>query len=482
MANTVTGNYFYSLLNTISSFLFPLIAFPYVARILYADGIGLVNFYSSIVSYISLFVSIGIPYYAVRQIARVRDNTDEMSRQVVEIIVLNLILVIIGYLIVFFLAIFVPRVHENMWLFLLLSINIIFVAIGCDWFYQGIEDFKYITIRALIVRIVCVILLFLFVHDRDDLMFYGAYSVFGVVGNNIFNLIRLRKYINLSTININSLNPWKHFFPSIQVFGLTLISSLYLNLDTVMLGFMTDNYSVGYYTGAIRITKILMGVATALGTVILPRLSNMAVNENLDEFKKLVEKSIHYVIALSLPMIIGLMVMAPILIHVFCGNNYEPSILCVIIMAPIILFISISYIISQAFYPLNMMRQLYIRACISAITNLIANICLIPFYAQYGAAIGTLLAEFVALASSIYMFKNIVKISLINKSNVIYLFASILMGIIIMIVGNVFHNEMLQLFLMPISGVIVYYLILRSSHDDFLQLITQKMIDIFNLK
>lgn len=482
MSKSITTNYLFSLINTVSSVLFPLITFPYVTRILYADGIGLVQFYSSVITYITLIVSVGIPSYAVRQIARVRDNQEDLNKQTIEILLLHLYLTAIGYLLVFLISLTVGRIQENLPLFFLLSTNIFFVTIGCEWFYQGIEDFKYITIRAIIVRTVCVVLLFMLVHDREDILYYGFYSVFGVVGGNVFNFIRLRKYVSLSRVKLKSLNPWRHFLPAIKIFGLILISSVYLNLDIVMLGFLSDNSSVGYYIGAEKLTKLLMGVVTAVGAVILPRLSNIAANDGMEEFKKIVNKSIQFVIAISLPLIVGLIVMSPILIQFFCGEGYYPSISCLIILSPIVFLISVSYIINQSFYPLNMMRELYIKAAISAGVNFFLNLLLIPAYKQDGAAIGTFVAELLSTVVSVYLFRNVIRIHFLTYRNILYLSSALLMGVVLISFKMMSLPNIINVFLLPVIGMIVYSSILFYSKDEFSKELFVKFKAIINVK
>ena len=186
MVKSVKANYAFNLLNTISGLLFPLLTFPYASRIMMADGIGHVNFYQSIISYISLLSCIGIPMYAVREIAKVRNDKEVRERTTVEILLLHTLLTVLGYLAVAIIANTVAEVKVDIPLFLILSLTIFFTAIGCEWFYQGIEDFKYITIRGLIVKVFSVLLLFLFVRTHDDLYCYAGYTVLVVLGGKIF--------------------------------------------------------------------------------------------------------------------------------------------------------------------------------------------------------------------------------------------------------------------------------------------------------
>lgn len=196
MSKSIKSNYIFNLLNSVSQLLFPLITFPYASRIMMADGIGQVQFFSSIISYISLFTCLGIPMYAIREVAKVRNDVVKMSTTTVEILLLHAMLTIIGYVAVAIICMTVSDVQTDIPLFLILSATIFFTAIGCEWFYQGIEDFKYVAIRGLVVKIISIVLLFLLVKTKEDILWYGAYSVFGVLGGNIFNFIRLRKYLN----------------------------------------------------------------------------------------------------------------------------------------------------------------------------------------------------------------------------------------------------------------------------------------------
>lgn len=180
MAKSLKANYLFNLANTISGLLFPLITFPYASRILLADGIGQINFFQSIIQYITLLTCLGIPMYAIREVAKIRENIEERNKVTVEILLLHASLTVVGYIIMILLVATVTKIQVDILLFLLLSTTIFFTAIGCEWFYQGVEDFKYITIRGLIVKTISVILLFLLVKTKEDIMWYAAYSVFGV--------------------------------------------------------------------------------------------------------------------------------------------------------------------------------------------------------------------------------------------------------------------------------------------------------------
>lgn len=477
--SSVKQNYFYSLLNTVSGLLFPIITFPYVARILMADGIGQVNFYLSIISYISMFAGLGIPTYAIREIARVKANVKVMNQVAVEILLLHIFLTLLGYIVVWIVALTVAQVQVNLPLFLILSTNLFFIAIGCEWFYQGMEDFKYITIRGLVVKIVSVALLFVFVKDRSDLLYYGAYSVIGVVGGNIFNVFRLRKYIKFRFLELKGLHPMRHLIPALRIFLLNVVASIYLQLDTVMLGFLKGNEAVGYYTGAIKLTKMLMGITSSLCVVLLPRLSNLVVENEHEEFDRLLKKGLDYVITIAAPMSMGLIIMAPTLVYLFCGEGYVPSISTMQITAPIILFISISYVLVQSIFSLGKENITIITGVVGALTNVTMNFILIPRLAQNGAAIGTVLAEFSVMIAYLFIIRRFSNISILTRHTALCLFAVIVMGGCLWGVSLWKFSHTLNLFVMPLVGGVIYAAILGFAKEplflDVCRMVKQQM-------
>lgn len=468
MSKSLKFNYLLNLTNTISSVLFPLITFPYAARILMADGIGQINFFSSIISYISLFSSLGIPLYAIRETARVRDNQVEFSKTTTEILLLHAGLTLLGYIVVFFIAFTVPKVMVDIPLFVLLSTSIFFTSIGCEWFYQGVEDFKYITIRSITIKSICVVLLFILVNSKDDLMYYAIYTVVGSVGNNIFNFIRLRKYIKPQYICFKELAPLRHLKPALHIFVLNLVISIYVNLDTVMLGFLKDPTAVGYYTGATRITKMLLGIVSSLGTVMVPRLSNLIQNGQMEDFKQLSQKATDFVIALSFPLFLGLIVTAPALIRLFCGPSYEPAISTLQIISPILMFIAISGVFGiQILYPQGKENIVIKCTIFGAMTNFTLNLILIPLMANDGAAVATCLAEFMVTFVMIIIGRKYLPIEISFKRYSNYIMGSVLMCCAILLIKYIPNLPIIiQLILTIIVGSTIYGGYLYFKRDD----------------
>ena len=421
MAQSVKVNYILNLINTGTQMLFPLITFPYVCRVIEADGIGQINFFQSIISYISLFTCLGIPMYAIREIARDRSDVVQMNRTAMEILLLHSMLTLVGYAIVAILCLTVPQIQVNIPLFLILSLTIFFTAIGCEWFYQGIEDFKYITIRGLIIKTVSVVLLFIFVKSKTDLLYYGCYTVFGVLGGNIFNFFRLRKYIHRENIIFSELHIKRHVKPVLKVFSFSVVTSIYLQLNTVLLGFLKNALAVGYFAAATKVMQMLLTMSACLGSVMMPRASHLIAENKEDEFNRLIQKSYDFTLAIALPMTIGLIFCAPSLITALCGVKFEHSILPSQIIAPIILMVAISNVFGiQVLFPKGKINIVTLSCGIGAVADLILNLCLIPFFSYIGTSIAYLGAEVATTVSMYFIGRRYIPIIYFKKSHLTY--------------------------------------------------------------
>ena len=476
MAQSVKVNYILNLINTGTQMLFPLITFPYVCRVIEADGIGQINFFQSIISYISLFTCLGIPMYAIREIARNRSDVVQMNRTAMEILLLHSMLTLVGYAIVAILCLTVPQIQVNIPLFLILSLTIFFTAIGCEWFYQGIEDFKYITIRGLIIKTVSVVLLFIFVKSKTDLLYYGCYTVFGVLGGNIFNFFRLRKYIHRENIIFSELHIKRHIKPVLKVFSFSVVTSIYLQLNTVLLGFLKNALAVGYFAAATKVMQMLLTMSACLGSVMMPRASHLIAENKEDEFNRLIQKSYDFTLAIALPMTIGLIFCAPSLITALCGVKFEHSILPSQIIAPIILMVAISNVFGiQVLFPKGKINIVTLCCGIGAVADLILNLCLIPLFSYIGTSIAYLGAEVATTVSMYFIGRRYIPIIYFKKSHLTYALGCIVMAFALYGISLLQLPTLTILLLQGCCGVLAYFIILCICKDEMLVQILSKI-------
>ena len=467
--STLKSNIILNYINTFAGLVFPVITFPYAARVLLPEGIGLVNFLNSIIGYIVLLTSLGIPLYAVREVAKCRNNHEVRDRTTIEITLLSFVLCLFGYIAVWLIGEYVPRIHESATLFYVLSLIIVFTGIGVQWFYQAVEDFKFITVVGLIVRSILALCLFVFVKSPDDLLIYALIIVGTTVGNNIINLFYLGRYVSFSTIQWSQLNIIKHIKPASRIFLLNVIIGIYVQLNTTMLGFMADDRAVGLFTAGNKLTHIIVVVVTSLGTVMLPRCSHLISEGKIGEFNGIIQKSYLFLMFSAIPITVSIMLLARPITLCFCGGDFINATSVVVFSAPIIIFIGMTNIIGiQILYPYGKENLVIISTLVAAVLNVVLNLLLIPFLAETGAAVSTLVAEFSVLVVQAKLGKKYIPFAFFDKHIYGYLFATIVMSIGILPFLFV-DNVWIQLFVGGIVGAIIYMFFLYARHDDMFQ-------------
>lgn len=475
--SSVKSNYIFNLLNSVTGLLFPLITFPYVSRIMGPDGIGQVQFFTSIISYVSLFVGLGIPLYAVREIARVRNDKEVTVKTLEEILLLHLMLTAVGYFVMIVMCLTIPQINSELALFLLMSLSVIFTTIGCEWFYQGIEDFKYITTRAIMVRIVCIILLFLLVKTKDDLLWYGFYGVMGTVGNNVFNFVRLRRYINGHYIKFKSLKPFRHLKMISSVFLLTILSTIYISLNSVILGFLCGNESVGYYTSGVKLFTLTFTLVYSLTTIIIPHMSNLIAEHRDDEVRVMSQKLYRVVVGIGLPMAVILYYVSPSAVILLCGSEFEPSIAVSQIVSPLLLVVGLSSVFGmQILYPMGHLNIMIRATVIASVVDLTIIFILAPYLAQDAAAWGYLTAEIAATVSEYCFGRRYIPIRIFDKSLGTYIWGSIVLSISLIFISQCIHglSNILMMCVLVLTSIIVYLGFLLYRQDQlFIQLMGQ---------
>ena len=476
MSSSVKVNYLYSIANTFIGLLFPLVTFPYVSRVLEPVGLGLYNFLNSIISYVTLFAGLGISLYATRKIAQHRDSLVERSKLTVEVFLLNVVTTFIAYSAVLILDLCVPRISEHRELFYVMSIGIILGPLSVNWFFQGVEDFKYITIRSLFVKCLSFVLLLTCVREKDDVIIYAIVSVIASVGNNLFNVIHLRKYISLRCFDWRTLRIWKHLKPSLVLFLLNIIISIYVNLDSAMLGFIKDDAAVGYYSIAGKLSHITLSMITTLGVVLLPRFSYLIKQNKIDEFNVLARKSMDFTIGICLPIVAGFVMLAHLIVVTLFGEQYLDSILTLQIISPIILFASLTNVLGiQILYPKGKENIVILSTLGAALVNFTLNWFLIPIYSQNGAAFSTAIAEVIVFVVQMTLGAKYFPKKMYSKNIFDYFIGTTIMICAIFALLSFDFNAILQLLFAIILGIVIYSLYLYYRKNPLMISITSSL-------
>ncbi|MBO5868497.1 MAG: polysaccharide biosynthesis C-terminal domain-containing protein, partial [Oscillospiraceae bacterium] len=317
---------------------------------------------------------------------------------------------IIAYLVFFILLGTIPRLRKEKVLYLISCASVLLSTLGVEWLFKATEQYSYITIRSLIFKLIGLVSMFLLVHTESDYQIYAAITVFASYGSALMNLTQLPKYIDLKPMGGYNLR--QHLKPVLILFAYTCATTVYSNLASVMLGFMTTDADVGYYGVSIKLKNILVSIVTALGAVLLPRVSYYYKKGQMDAFWKTIQKSMHVVILMAAPMALYCMIVAAPAIRFLAGDGYAASVIPMIWIMPSLLFIGATYVIGiEVLIPSGKESIVLIASAVAAGIDVIINALLIPSLKSTGAAIGTLVAEAVVfIIQFAYMRKEILPI------------------------------------------------------------------------
>lgn len=474
--HSVKFNFIMNTILTVSSILFPLITFPYISRVLLVEGSGKVAFATSAVTYFTMFATLGIPTYGIRACAVVRDDKEKLSQTVQELLVISAITTAITYA-VFFVSLFlVPEFTAKKALMMVMGSSIGLTTIGVQWFYNALEQYSYITTCAIVFKLIGLILMFLFVRDPSDYVVYGFVYVVGSFGSYVLNFIRLRKFISFKKQGTYDLR--KHMKPTITFFLLAAASSVYLNLDIVMLGFLKGDLEVGYYNAGIKVKTVLTTCVTSLGTVLLPRLSYYVEKNEKEAFYRMVKKAFQFVFLVATPLVVYFMIYTRESIVFLAGESFLSAVTPMIILMPTVLFIGISNITGiQVLTPFGEEQKVVISVLAGAILDFALNLVLIPKMGSTGAAISTLLAEILVVIVQAAYLKGELK----NILQGIQLWKIILPLIAATVAGVGMHQviHMAPFFTLLITAVIffgVYGVALLLLREEFVMELLESVI------
>lgn len=466
---SVKKNYIYNLIYQVLAIILPLVTTPYISRVLGVENIGIYSYTFSIVTYFIIFGNLGVSMYGQREIAYLQDDIYNRSKIFWEIEIVKLIFTMLSGLM--YICFFVFGDQYNIY-YLLLTLYLVSTAIEVVWFFQGIEDFKSTVIRNIIVRLLCVVGVFVFVKDSDDLWIYILiYSLSELVGN-----ILLWKKVpeNLVKIKFKELNIIKHIKPTFVLFIPQISLQIYSIIDRTMLGSMiTDKSEVGFYEQAQKIIKLMIAIVSSMGTVMSSRISNIFKKGDKEKLDYYMEKTIIFTIFISLPLSLGTIIIANKFVPIFFGEGYESVITILRLIAIIIVLTGMTNLLGTQYLVVTKQERKYsFSVIIGTIINVLLNILLIPLYGSVGASITTIIGQVVILYIQFLITKNEINYFAILKKSYKYVFASFLMLIIGLILDLFLKNNIYSLFIMIIISFIVYtFTLLLLKADIMIEII-----------
>lgn len=443
----------------------PFITTPYVSRVLGADGIGVYSFTSSIVAYFTMLAHLGTMSYGAREISRARNDRQVLSRLFWEIEALVSCTTLACLLIWCLWVMFAPEYNL---IYLILTMTLLGTMADISWFFTGLEQFKYIVVRNSIVKIAGIILLFVFIREKEDLILY----VFLMTFTNLLGALSMWMYIPkmVDRVDWRTLRLKPHFKETLIYFIPAVATSVYSILNKVLLGFMgNDIRENGYYEQATKIIFIGQTLTfTALNSVQGARISYLFAEHKIEEIHQRINKSLNYILSMGMGLMAGMIAIAPRFVPWFFGDGFEPTILLIQLLSPIILIIGISNCLGSHYYtPAGLRKQSAQYIVIGAIVNLALNLMLIPTYKATGAVIGSLMAEFTITVLYLRNCNGYMTAGQILLNGWRKAVAAAVMYFTMWSVCQMVGNSTLAVVLSIIVGITVYILLLLLMRDLF---------------
>lgn len=450
MKNTkLKQNFVFNFIYQILVFLIPLITTPYVSRVLTAEGIGKYSYSYSIAYYFVMFTMLGISNYGTRNIAKLRNDKEKLSEFACNGICLKFFIGIA--LLLVYLAF---CIYKRDLITLIFAIYIVSALFDITWIFFGLEEFKITVIRSIIIKIIATLSIFIFIDSKEDIYIYTLIMTSEI----LFSQLYLWKYIKRFIIFLKpSFKGMKEqIIPNLILFIPVISVSLYKMMDKTMLGMISGNVEVGYLESSVKIMAIPVGFIVALGTVMLPRISNLHAENNMDEINDYFSKGIQFSAIVSSLLSFGIVGVAKEFVPLYFGSGFDKCISLFYILLPTCIFQSIANVVrTQYLIPFNK-DEIYIKSVsLGAVSNLIINLLLIPKFDSIGAAIGTFIAEFLVCWYQCFKIKKDIDIFLFIKKALPSLLIAIIMASILIFI-NIDCGLLMNLFIKIVLGGVFY--------------------------
>ena len=476
MQKSLTKNSIYNIIYTVANILFPFATSIYVSRILLPAGVGKVAAAQNIVSYFVTIAALGLPSYGVREFAKIREKKYERNKLFTELLLFNIISTTLA-VVSFILLLFANNGFQGEWaLYAVCGLSIVFNYLNIDWMYQGLEEYGYIAGRSLLIKGFSLLTLFLCVKTKQDYVVYALISSLATGGNYIFNVLHARKFVS---IDISNIEMKRHIKPVLLIACIIFLSSIYNKIDVTMLNALATNESVGYYTYAQKTITMVLTMTNAVTAAMLPRLSFYYDNDR-KKFYKLLDKGFKVLCFMIFPMTFGMMLVAPQAVVFLYGESFEPSVLTIQLMCPLILIKGFGDLFCyQLVYSTKSEKIILPASAAASVVNVIINAVLIPFLLQNGAVIASVFSELVTNAVQFIYMKKKVKFSVNGKVLANGIISTAAMLVSVYIIMQVDLPNTIGLITEVFLGAVVYGVLNWFMKNELMNEVLKKVKDKF---
>ncbi len=433
--------------------LLPLVTSPYISRVFGADGLGVYSYYYSVANYFLILGMLGISNYGNRGVAAARDNQEKLSIFFSEVYLFQLITmatVSVAYAVylIFF-------CKENIEIALIMYLYLASGIFDISWLFFGLEKFKITVTRNIIIKVSTVLCMFIFVHKPSHVARYSIIMCGGMLLSQVYLWKYVRQYVSFRFVNIRDI--LKHTKSIFILFVPVLSYSIYKIMDKIILGNLSTFAQVGLYANAEKATNIPIGVITAFGTVMLPRMSNLIANGEKAQGLRYTKLSIKFITFVACAISFGLIGISDVFSPVFFGPGYEGCSILIKLLAFSVLFTSWTNVVrTQYLIPNHIDNAYVISTVIGAVLNLIINLMLISSLEAMGVVIGTVVAEFSMMFTQMFWVRKKMNFfqAILHESG--YVIIGALMAVSISVVGMHMENNVINLCILILAGAFIY--------------------------
>lgn len=480
MEKSITLNAIFNVFNKALSVIFPVITIAYVSRVLGAAGIGVVASAQNLATYFTMFAALGIPSYGVKAISQSKTDKNECNKVFSELFLVNLFSTLICFGVYFILLGLLKKTYTYTEISLVFSVLILMNMFNIEWVYQGFEEYKYIALRSLFIKIIALVLLFFLVRSERDILGYAVVLCIGTVGNNILNMVKVGKFVKFTFKGLNI----KRHLVSIMTFFVSVVAiEIYSLLDITMLTAMKSSECVGFYTNATKIVKMIANTITSLSAVLMPRLSYYFSVQNYDGIKDVSRKFLKVSLLISVPAFLGIIITSDYIVKLFFGDSFMPVSLTIRILSVLIISMPLTGgVFCQLLLTSGYEKKYFVCVLLGSIVNASCNYLLIPNLNQNGAALASIISELLVCLTMILFSRKVVRVQISFKDFICVVGPAVIMALIIqglkIVLFALQFNTIISLVIIVVAAIIIYGVALVIlNNEEVISILHRKQTD-----
>ncbi|MED4288145.1 oligosaccharide flippase family protein [Priestia megaterium] len=467
--SSTTKNIFYVILQQFILLFLPLLTIPYVSRILGPSGVGVISYSTSIVMLFINLALLGSELYGVKETAKVKEDKKQLSHIFSEIFFIRLSLLLLATIIYFTLAYFY---FDYKFIFYLQAINLFAYMIDINWFFQGIEQFKKILYRNILIKTLGFISVFIFVKSKDDLYLYVIILSLSILIGNGFMWLNLKSIVG-SFKRVTTAKIKYHSISMLSLFMAGFSIMIYILTDKIMLGIFSSTTEVGLYEQGQKIINVLVTIVTAFSAVMLPKAAQIIKNGKMNQVSALINQSISIISFIVLPICTIFLLVSANFMPWFLGEGFEKSTIISQLLTPIIFIKAIGVMLGSTYFiPMEKNKEYTLPLVVGAVINIILNLILIPYYGAIGSAIATLFTELMIFIVQLIFLGNIISYASLFKNGFLkYVCANMVIVIIVMLCKTIINinSNFFNIVLYGVMSGLIYIIMMIVLKDKYIK-------------